>query len=96
VDWEDEVRAYFGSFRGAMANIPDDPRVQAVVEEIERGPADVRALWESREVSELTFSVRRLRHPQLGVRSFLTLILLVAGADTAGVVVHVPTGSDRI
>lgn len=94
VDWEDEVRAYFGRFRGAMANIPDDPRCQAVVERIERGPADVRALWEGREVSELTFSVRRLRHPELGVRSFLTLILLVAGADTAGVVVHLPTHSD--
>lgn len=91
VDWEEEVRAYFGRFRGATANMPDDPRVRAVVDRIAHGPADVRALWESREVSELTFSVRRLRHPELGVRSFLTLILLVAGADTAGVVVHVPT-----
>jgi transcriptional regulator with XRE-family HTH domain len=91
VDWEDEVRAYFGRFRGAMANIPDDPRFRAVADQIEHGPADVRALWERREVSELTFGVRRLRHPEFGVRSFLTLILLVAGADTVGVVVHVPT-----
>lgn len=93
VDWEDEVRTYFGRFRGAMANLPDDPRIQAVVDRILQGPADVRALWERQEVSEVTFSVRRLRHPELGVRSFLTLILLVGGADTAGVVVHVPARS---
>ncbi|HET9170531.1 MAG TPA: helix-turn-helix transcriptional regulator [Actinospica sp.] len=90
VDWEQEVRSYFGRFRGATANLPDDPRIRAVVDRLEHGPADVREMWESREVSELTFGVRRLRHPELGVRSFTALILLVAGADTAGVVVHVP------
>lgn len=93
VDWEEEVRTYFGRFRGAMASQPDDPRIRAVVGRIEHGPADVRVLWAGREVSDLTFARRRLRHPEHGVREFLTHILLVAGADTAGVVVHVPTAA---
>jgi transcriptional regulator with XRE-family HTH domain len=90
VDWEEEVRTYFGRFRAATVANADDPRIKEIIDRIEHASSDVRELWESRAVSELTFTRRKLRHPELGIREFLTLILLVAGADTAGVVVHVP------
>jgi transcriptional regulator with XRE-family HTH domain len=95
VDWKDEVRVYFGRFRAAMANYPTDPRIQEVVAQLEDGPDDIRELWANREVSPLTLTRRTLRHPEFGVQEFQTYVLLVAGADTIGVVVHVPLGSPR-
>jgi hypothetical protein len=49
VNWEEEVRTYFGRFRAAMAHNSEDPRIQEVFDRIEHGPSDVRDLWASRE-----------------------------------------------
>lgn len=90
VDWEEEVRDMFGRFRAATANDPGDPRIQQLVRHIERAPADVLHWWNLHEVRELNWRRRRLRHPVLGVREFQMIVLLMAGADDVGIIVHLP------
>jgi transcriptional regulator with XRE-family HTH domain len=90
VDWEGEVREIFGRFRAATANDPDDPRIQQLIKHIERAPADVLHWWNLHEVRELTWRRRAVCHPVHGLREFQMVVLLVAGADNIGVILHLP------
>lgn len=93
LDWEDEVRDVIGRFRGATASVgPGDARMQQVAQRL-RAAGDAVPWWDEHVVSELTFRRRRIRHPRLGDRTFQMVVLLVAGADNLGIIVHLPTGS---
>lgn len=92
-DWETEARDVIGRFRGATASAePSDPRVRQISARL-RAASDGGRWWSDHVVSELTFRQRRIRHPDLGEQTFLMVVLLVAGADDVGVIVHIPVGS---
>lgn len=92
-DWQTEVRDVIGRFRGATASAdPGDRRVRQISTQL-RAVDDGGHWWSDYVVSELTFRQRRIRHPELGERLFQMVVLLVAGADDIGVIVHIPVGS---
>jgi transcriptional regulator with XRE-family HTH domain len=92
-DWEDEARDVIGRFRATTAsNDPLDPRVRQVSNRLQASEFG-RVPWDEHTVSDLTFRRRRIRHPELGEQTFQMLVLLVAGADKIGVVVHIPVGA---
>src|SRR3984893_7166374 len=45
LEWEPEARAMLGRFRLAAAGYPDDPDVRALIAELRRASAHVRAWW---------------------------------------------------
>ncbi len=96
VDWESELRDLLGRFRAAMANDPEDPRIQQLIGFLRQAPDEVRHWWDQHEVSDLTFRTRVLRHPVRGVQAFRMVILLIAGADQIGVAAHIPVGPDGV
>ena len=91
-DWDDEVRDVIGRFRAATASAdPADARMQQISQRL-RAAGAAAPWWDGHVVSELTFRRRRVRHPRLGERTFQMVVLLVAGADDIGIIVHLPTG----
>jgi len=93
-DWEAEVRDVIGRFRGATASAdPDDARVRQISARLRAAGDGDEHRWSDHAVSDLTFRRRRIRHPELGERTFQMVVLLVAGADDIGVIVHIPTAS---
>ncbi len=93
LDWDDEVRDVIGRFRGATASAdPADIRMHQISAQL-RAASDAGRWWDEHVVSELIFRRRRIRHPRLGERTFQMVVLLVAGADGLGIIVHLPTGS---
>ena len=94
-DWDFEVRDVVGRLRSAMASAdPTDLRIRQISRRL-RTADYAESGWSDHVVEEITFRRRRIRHPELGERTFQMVVLLLAGADELGVIVHLPVENPR-
>ena len=94
-DWDFEARDVVGRLRGAMASAdPTDLRIQQVSRMVQTAET-VGSGWSDHVVREITFRRRRIRHPELGERTFQMVVFLLAGADELGVILHLPIEDTR-
>jgi transcriptional regulator with XRE-family HTH domain len=94
VDWELEARDLLGRFRGATADIRNEPRTAAIIEDLMAIGPWVREWWGAQEPRPMTPRLRMLRHPVRGVCVTRLVVAFVAGAEDMGVVLHVPVSQD--
>jgi transcriptional regulator with XRE-family HTH domain len=69
-DWEERAMRLLAEFRADFGRGRADPRMQALVDGLERDSAEFRRLWGAQAVTFREGGPRRLNHPELGVRLY--------------------------
>ncbi|WP_062208880.1 helix-turn-helix transcriptional regulator [Streptomyces sp. NBRC 109706] len=75
-DHDRHARASVADLRATLAQRPDDARLVELVRRLRAGSAEFRALWEAHEVAVRRASVKRLRHPVVGLLELDCEVLL--------------------
>jgi transcriptional regulator with XRE-family HTH domain len=90
VDWEQETEDLIARFRAATATFPHNERIRGMMRELEASSPDFRRWWGEHAVRERRTRVRRLRHPELGLREVRLVVLNPADDEFNAVLLHLP------
>ena len=91
-DWEQDARDMVARLRGVFAERPEDTLMQSAVQELHEASADFRLWWGEQRVMENRNRIRRLRHPELGHRTYFLTALRPAVDSVVSYVMHLPVG----
>lgn len=91
-DWEHDARDMVARLRGQFAERPEDARMQAAVRELLAASPDFRLWWGEHRVLENRTRMRRLHHPDLGVRVYYLTALRPTVDSIVSYVMHLPVG----
>lgn len=93
-EWENEARRLVSLLRAETAAAGGDPRHAAMISDLRERSPDFRRLWDSRDVLSFTPSVRRFRHPSVGLLELRYLRFDLPGEYRRSVIIHfLPTDS---
>ncbi|BEL04035.1 helix-turn-helix transcriptional regulator [Actinoplanes sichuanensis] len=82
LDWARIAREYVGNLRANLARHPDDPPLQALVDELRRGSRDFAVTWDDQTVEQRTNGTKRILHPVAGMMTLRYDVLAVQdGSD---------------
>lgn len=65
-DWENQARAVVETLRFDIGNHPEDPRANALVDELKTRSSDFQRWWTEHRVYQRTHGTKDLRHPVVG------------------------------
>lgn len=91
VDWEDDVRDVVARWRTDAAKWGHDTRVERIVAELSRASTHFSDWWGEHGVQEHRSRTRRLRHPQIGIRTLRVLPVTSPESPAVVTVFHLPT-----
>ncbi|MFE0516995.1 hypothetical protein [Streptomyces sp. NPDC058964] len=94
LEWEPEARAMLGRFRLAAARHPEDPRFEALIEQLKRDSEEVRQWWPRHDVMTVGSGSKKLRHPRRGPLEYTHVVLRIADNPDQTLVTYSPTDSD--
>jgi hypothetical protein len=89
-EWEIGARDIVARWRGEVARWPGDKRVQERVTEFGSTSPDFARWWEDHEVLEHRSGIRRLRHPEYGVRDWRILPMSTFYSSAPAIIFHLP------
>ncbi|MEV4571479.1 helix-turn-helix transcriptional regulator [Nonomuraea sp. NPDC049419] len=93
-DWEQVAVEAAAWLRGALGRAGDDPRPQALVDELTARSADFARHWADHRVTYCTYGAKRMRHPEVGTMTLnWESFAPTADPDMYLVVYTAPTGS---
>lgn len=82
-NWDGLAASSIGQFRSTTAGLADDPEHRALVDALENGSAEFRAVWQSRRLAESPDWRKTFRHSVAGEVTFRYSTLQPMGADSA-------------
>lgn len=80
-DHDELARSQVANLRAVLAARPDDPRAIALVRELRAVSGEFAALWDHHEVAVRRSSVKRFRHPVVGLLELDCEVLLSSERD---------------
>ncbi|WP_239308981.1 MULTISPECIES: helix-turn-helix transcriptional regulator [unclassified Frankia] len=93
-NWEDMASGFVARLRMDVTLYPDDPRLDALVEELTRLDADFRRWWNQHDVRTTTSGHKRMNHPIVGELIVDWQVLQVLSAPEQIIVTYTaPPGS---
>ncbi|MEV4807235.1 helix-turn-helix transcriptional regulator [Nonomuraea sp. NPDC049421] len=93
-DWEQVAVEAAAWLRGALGRAGEDPRPQALVDELTARSADFARHWADHRVTYCTYGTKRMRHPEVGTMTLnWESFAPTADPDMYLVVYTAPTGS---
>ena len=90
-DWEYDVTDVIARFRWVSAPYRGHPRLEAIIAAADQAHPRFGEWWRDHDVRVQRSRDRRLRHPELGERSWQISALFLADFDNLCVVFHLPT-----
>ena len=81
VNWDELAASSIGQFRSTTAALTDDPEHRALVDALENGNVEFRAIWQSRRLADTPDWRKTFRHPIAGEVTFRYSTLQPTGAD---------------
>jgi transcriptional regulator with XRE-family HTH domain len=90
VDWTDFVAEVVARWRADLAKWPHDEIASKRVAQLKVASPEFALLWDKNIVMEHRVNVRRLHHPEFGIREFYGLSLFTAYEGYGGVLFYVP------
>ncbi|GAA4907434.1 transcriptional regulator with XRE-family HTH domain [Nonomuraea thailandensis] len=93
-DWDEVAVEAAAWLRGALGRAGDDPRPQALVDELTERSAEFARHWAEHRVTYCTYGAKRIRHPEAGTMTLSwESFAPTADPDLYLVVYTAPTGS---
>jgi hypothetical protein len=80
--WETVAASAVGQFRSTSAGLADDPEHRALVDALENGSDEFRAIWRSRRLADAPNWLKIFRHPAAGEVTFRYSTLQPMGVDS--------------
>jgi hypothetical protein len=71
-----------GQFRSTTASLADDPEHRSLVDALENGSVEFRAIWQSRRLADAPDWRKTFRHPEAGEVTFRYSTLRPIGPDS--------------
>jgi transcriptional regulator with XRE-family HTH domain len=90
VDWEDDARDIVARWRMYAARWGHDERFRRIVAELGRTSAHFSGWWDEYDVQEHRARTRRLRHPDMGIRTMRILPAISPESPTVLTIFHLP------
>ncbi|MBO2448768.1 helix-turn-helix domain-containing protein [Actinomadura barringtoniae] len=90
VDWESDTRDAVARWRAEAAKWPLDAGFRERIEKLSGISPEFATWWSDQNVQEHRSKIRRLRHPELGVRVMLIVPMTSPEFTPSGVVFHLP------
>ena len=91
-NWNELAQSSVGQFRSTTAGLADDPEHRALVDALENGSPEFRAIWRSRKLADTPNWRKTFQHPIAGKVSFRYSTLQPMGADSPfRVTIYTPT-----
>jgi hypothetical protein len=94
VDWESDTRDVVARLRTNVAARSADPQLHVVVDNLMQVSPEFRSWWGERQVADQRPRLRRLRHPDLGERSYNLVVLRSPDDSFTAYVAHLPLDVD--
>lgn len=88
-DWEADARQLIGMLRVDHARYPGDPRLSALVAELEQRSGFFRAVWAEHHVAEVP-ERKTIRHPEAGTLQFEVIVVTPYSDRDQGVHLFMP------
>jgi len=93
-DWEIEARFAVAAFRLDAARAGDNPKVAALVAELQAISPDFRRLWAENETRRHGIHIRRIQHPTAGPLTFECSLLHVESGEGLSILVYTPASPE--
>jgi transcriptional regulator with XRE-family HTH domain len=94
-NWEELAASSIGQFRSTTAGLADDPEHRTLVDALENGSAEFRAIWQSRRLTDTPDWRKTFRHPVVGEVTFRYSTLQPMGPDSPfRVTIYTPASPD--
>jgi transcriptional regulator with XRE-family HTH domain len=90
LDWESDTRDVVARFRANYATRPGDPQLRVIVNDLMEVSTEFRSWWDEQHVADQRARPRRLRHPDLGERSYHIVVLRSPDDSFTAYVAHLP------
>jgi len=90
LDWENDTRDVVARFRANYATRSGDPQLRLIVNDLMEVSTEFRSWWGEQQVADQRPRLRRLRHPDLGERSYHLVVLRSPDDSFTAYVAHVP------
>jgi transcriptional regulator with XRE-family HTH domain len=94
VDWAEDARDIVGRTRALSARYRHDRKVGELIRRLHAVSPDFRTWWADHEVRGQRIRPRRLRHPELGIRSMWLAVVHPADDARMTVAFHLPCAND--
>jgi transcriptional regulator with XRE-family HTH domain len=87
-EWDQVARSSLGALRAATGNLPDDPRLTELVDELSLASPEFRQLWARHDVRGKSHDVKLIHHPDVGELTLTYESFTVDGASGQQLIVY--------